>query len=234
MSSARHFKRLLLFFDYYDEQQQTILQRVLSDIQPCLQVTGHSLSEFPTMLQTYIMELETLSALQALKIVESRSYSSEEEQAKLDATIPIFNIEQKTAYDQIVESFSMSANVKQPRLFFVDSPDSTEKSLLFKTLLNYVRAQNEIALPVASSGIAAILLPDRKMTHSRFKTPLNADINSTSVNKCLQDIIGAVDAEKQNVSFSGKVFVFGRDFRQVLPVVKKGSRSQTVDQSCCE
>ncbi|KAL0073622.1 PIF1-like helicase-domain-containing protein [Phycomyces blakesleeanus] len=184
MSSARHFKRLPLFFDYYDdslsdEQQQTILQRVLGDIQPCLQVTDHSLSEFPTMPQTYIMELETLSALQALKIVESRSYSSEEEQAKLDATIPIFNIEQKTAYDQIVESFSMSADIKQSRLFFVDSPDSTEKSLLFKTLLNYVRAQNEIALPVASSGIAAIILPDRKITHSKFKIPLNADINST-------------------------------------------------------
>ena len=34
-----------------------------------------------------------------------------------------------------------------------------------------------------------------------------------------------------NLSFGGKTIVFGEDFRQVLPVVRKGSRAQIVGMS---
>ncbi|XP_062193514.1 uncharacterized protein LOC133896893 [Phragmites australis] len=36
---------------------------------------------------------------------------------------------------------------------------------------------------------------------------------------------------RSNVTFGGKTVVFGGDFRQVLPVVRKGSRSQIVDST---
>jgi ATP-dependent DNA helicase PIF1 len=36
---------------------------------------------------------------------------------------------------------------------------------------------------------------------------------------------------KEDLPFSGKTIVFGGDFRQTLPVVKKGSRAQIVDAS---
>ncbi|SAL96843.1 hypothetical protein, partial, partial [Absidia glauca] len=60
-------------------------------------------------------------------------------------------------------------------LFFVYGPGGTGKSLLFKSILAQVRSQNQIALPVASSGIAAILLPGGRTAHSRFKIPISKE-----------------------------------------------------------
>jgi ATP-dependent DNA helicase PIF1 len=37
--------------------------------------------------------------------------------------------------------------------------------------------------------------------------------------------------DKEDLPFGGKIIVFGGDFRQTLPVVKKGSRAQIVDAS---
>jgi ATP-dependent DNA helicase PIF1 len=37
--------------------------------------------------------------------------------------------------------------------------------------------------------------------------------------------------DNKDLPFGGKTFVFGGDFRQTLPVVRKGSRAQIVDSS---
>ncbi|KAG2216227.1 hypothetical protein INT45_006933, partial [Circinella minor] len=52
-----------------------------------------------------------------------------------------------------------------------------------------------------------------------------------AVNRTLQDIIGATDPSLQNSLFGNKVIVFGGDFRQTLPVVKRGSRSDCINAS---
>jgi hypothetical protein len=65
------------------------------------------------------------------------------------------------------------------KLFFVDGPGGTGKTFVFNALLNAVRREGGIALSVASSGTAAILLDGGRTAHSRFKIPLDA--NETSV-----------------------------------------------------
>ncbi|CAN1250921.1 ATP-dependent DNA helicase PIF1 [Linum perenne] len=50
---------------------------------------------------------------------------------------------------------------------------------LIRSLLSKVRSQGQIALVVASSGIAATLLPGGVTAHSRFKIPLEVDATST-------------------------------------------------------
>jgi hypothetical protein len=37
--------------------------------------------------------------------------------------------------------------------------------------------------------------------------------------------------DRHELPFTGKIIVFGRDFRQILPVVRKGSRAQIVGAS---
>ena len=46
----------------------------------------------------------------------------------------------------------------QKNVFFVDGPGGTGKTFLYKGLLAQVRSQGHVALAVASSGIAALLL----------------------------------------------------------------------------
>ena len=57
--------------------------------------------------------------------------------------------------------------------FFIDGPGGTGKTFLYDTLLAHVRGNGGIALAVASSGIAALLLEGGRTAHSRFKIPVN-------------------------------------------------------------
>jgi hypothetical protein len=43
--------------------------------------------------------------------------------------------------------------------------------------------------------------------------------------------MGAIDPALKDMFFGGKVVVMGGDFRQILPVVPRGKRSQIMDAS---
>ncbi|GAU27774.1 hypothetical protein TSUD_215850 [Trifolium subterraneum] len=47
--------------------------------------------------------------------------------------------------------------------------------------------------------------------------------------RTLQDIMGEVDVKNADLLFGGKTVVFGGDFRQILPVVPKGTRDDIVN-----
>ncbi|XP_028095507.1 ATP-dependent DNA helicase PIF2-like [Camellia sinensis] len=143
-------------------------------------------------------------------------------------------------------------------IFFVDDLGGTGKTYLYRALLASVRSQGRIAITTATSGIAATLLPGGRTAHSRFKIPLNPEASSVcpitkqsdmeklircatviiwdeatmtnryafeALNQTLIDITGV------DYPFGGKITVFGGDFRQVLPVVPKGTKAETVAAS---
>ena len=138
--------------------------------------------------------------------------------------------------------------------FFLQGPAGTGKTFLYQCLCYHYRAQSKVVICVASSGIAALLLPGGRTAHSRFKIPINAD--ETTVCKMTKtDQLGslmrqtaliiwdevpmqnkrdfeAVDRTLRDVCsdesmFGGIPTVFGGDFAQILPVVK-GGRADTV------
>ncbi|KAH7546598.1 hypothetical protein FEM48_Zijuj01G0218100 [Ziziphus jujuba var. spinosa] len=161
------------------------------------------------------------------------------------------NIEQKYAYDQILDKvFS-----KVPGLFFIDGPGGSGKTFLYKTILVAVRSKGLIALDTASSGVAASILPGGRTAHSRFKIPLVMEEHNTchvskqsGLAKLMKDAslivwdeapmvkkeaIESLDKMLQDINecdllFGGKVVVFGGDFRQVIPVVPKEQRWDNV------
>ncbi|KAM6547757.1 hypothetical protein CsatB_019433 [Cannabis sativa] len=142
--------------------------------------------------------------------------------------------------------------------FFVDGPGGTGKTFLYRALLATVRSRNLVALATASSGVAASILPGGRTAHSRFKLPLDAnETTSCSVSKqsSLVNLLRASkliiwdeapmtrkqhiealdkmlrDINDSDTPFGGKVIIFGGDFRQVLPVVRKGTRQEQVNSS---
>jgi len=110
-----------------------------------------------------------------------------------------------------------------------------------------------------SSGVAAAIIPGERMAHSRFKIPLTLQeggccsfMKQSGTAKLLQQAaliiwdeasmtkrqnVEALDNSlwgimgQSNLPFGGKTVVLGGDFRQVLPVVRKGSRAQIVGAS---
>ncbi|GBG77958.1 hypothetical protein CBR_g25888 [Chara braunii] len=121
-----------------------------------------------------------------------------------------------------------------------------------------LRSRNDIGLAVASSGIVATLLTDGRTFHLRFRAPLKPD-NTRPFNIPKQSELAEFirradlivwdeaamsnkfhletldimlrDVCNSNLPFGGKVLVLFGDFRQVLPVVKHGSRVQQIDAS---
>lgn len=64
-------------------------------------------------------------------------------------------------------------------MFFVYGAGGTGKTFLYKTIIAKLRSVGKVVLPVASAGIAALLLPGGRTAHSRFKLPLT--LSDTSV-----------------------------------------------------
>ncbi len=125
-----------------------------------------------------------------------------------------------------------------------------------------MRKNNQIAIAVASSGIASLLLPGGRTAHSRFKIPINLTEDSVcfvarqsedaklltnasliiwdeapmmhryafeALDRTLRDLMKHVKPGSEKYLFGGKTVLFGGDFRQILPVVYRGNRSDIVD-----
>ncbi|GFT45886.1 ATP-dependent DNA helicase [Trichonephila clavipes] len=58
-------------------------------------------------------------------------------------------------------------------MVFLDEPGGTGKTFLLNLLLVFVRKEKDMAVAVASSGIAATLLAGGRTAHSAFKLPLD-------------------------------------------------------------
>ncbi|GKB40121.1 ATP-dependent DNA helicase PIF1-like protein [Tanacetum coccineum] len=130
------------------------------------------------------------------------------------------------------------------------------KTYLYRALLAKIRSEGHVALATATSRIAASILPGGRTAHSRFKIPLDLSERAVcrvskqsslatfikdskliireeapvakrsaieALNNLLQDLIDSTEL------FGGKVVVLGGDFRQTLPVVCNGTKSETID-----
>jgi hypothetical protein len=78
---------------------------------------------------------------------------------------------QQAAYDEIMSS----VGTEHGGLFFVDGPDGTGKTYLYKALLATIRSQKKIAMATTTSGVATSIMPGGRTAHSRFKIPLTID-----------------------------------------------------------
>ncbi|XP_074323219.1 uncharacterized protein LOC141660159 [Apium graveolens] len=82
---------------------------------------------------------------------------------------------QKIAYDAILHSVQHD----EGKLFFIIGHGGTEKTFLWNTIASKLRSNSMIVLPVATSGIASLLFPNSRTTHSRFRIPLDVTAEST-------------------------------------------------------
>ncbi|XP_039780681.1 ATP-dependent DNA helicase PIF1-like [Panicum virgatum] len=161
------------------------------------------------------------------------------------------------AYDEILSSIDSNNG----GLFFVDGPCGTGKTFLYRALLAKVHSQNKIVVATATSRVAASIMPGGRTAHSRFKIPLTIDSGGycsftkqsgtttllrtaclivwDEVSMIKKQAVEALDnsmrdiMDRPDLPFGGKTIVFGGDYRQVLLVIRKGSRAQIVDDLLC-
>jgi len=97
---------------------------------------------------------------------------------QLARDVPLLNQHQRSIYDNVIDA------VHDPRLmdkpFFVDGLGGAAKTFLYGCLLSRVRCTGDIALSMASFGIAALVLEGGCIGHSRFKIPVTGLCGSSA------------------------------------------------------
>lgn len=148
----------------------------------------------------------------------------------------------------------------EPQLFFLQGPGGTGKTFVENHILARVRADGGIALAVASSGIASLLLDGGRTSHSRFKLPLDISARcslpipkESALAQLLRQTVlivwdevpmqhrfcvEAVDHCLQDIRndprpFGGVTMLFGGDWAQTLPVVPNGFPGEII-QACLQ
>ena len=229
-------------------EQDTIFSRnaTLSDINRTLIEMGSSLESFPELLAQF-----TGDNLNQFLI----DFAEPEQQPAIN-NYALFNHGQRMAFDRIVDAIQGQPVPK--KIFFIDGPGGTGKSFLYNTLIAHVHGLNQGVIAVASSGIAALILHGGRTAHSTFKVPLKIHSDSTCNIPTTSDLATRIcnaaviiwdeapmmhrhlfeavdrtfrDVTKVDAPFGGKVVVFGGDFRQVTPVVQRGSQAQ-IENAC--
>ncbi|UYV78243.1 hypothetical protein LAZ67_16000653 [Cordylochernes scorpioides] len=156
--------------------------------------------------------------------------------------------EQRIAYDTLMQAISD----QRGGLYFLDAPGGTGKPFLINLILATIRSRNEIAVAIASYGIAATLLDGGRTAHSALKLPLNlhtietptCNISKNSgMGKVLQTCkliiwdectmahkkgLEALDRTLKDLrangnSFGGALILLSGDFRQTLPVIPRST-----------
>ncbi|GFV33800.1 transposable element Tc1 transposase [Trichonephila clavipes] len=127
-----------------------------------IRISGKKFSDFGMPTSPRREELLT-------DFIKELSYNIALLDTQVSETEPRLLPEKKDIYNKILQRVELG----EGSLFFLDAPGSTGKTFLLNLLLAKIRKDRNVALAVASSGIAATLLSGGRTPQSVFKLPLN-------------------------------------------------------------
>ncbi|KAE8251462.1 hypothetical protein A4X13_0g3984 [Tilletia indica] len=188
-----------------------------------------------------------------VQLLEELQRNPATEAANATASYSQFTDAQKAIFHVLASAADHPA--PSTRLFFINGPGGCGKTFVENTLLARVRGQGRIALAVAASGIAALMLDGGRTAHNRFKIPFLLDgdsvcairaqsgeaelLRQTSVviwdeapmqhRHCFEAVDRLFrDLHGNDLPFGGVMFVFSGDWYQTLPIIKNATTGETV------
>ena len=215
----------------------------------------NELFELGSCLELFNLPAPNADSLQCTvpHLIQEEMLDCVKQNAKSKENIASLNPDQELAHNLILQC--IEGNEEKGKLFFINVPGGCGKTFLMETILSSIQGMGQIALAVASSGIAAELLEGGCTAHSQFKIPMlisdesvcsislqsmHAQLMKSTSLICWDEVlmsnkqhIKCVDRSLQDIlkvdkPFGGITMVFDRDPHQILPIVCCGDRPQIV------
>ena len=180
-------------------------------------------------------------------------YDRQQQQAYVADNERRLTADQRVVYDDVVTRLDNGTG----GAIFLQAPGGCGKTFLENLLLAKVRSEGQVAVAVATSGIAACLLDGGTTAHYRFRIPLRLhdgenvcgiarrtpeaahlqacrlivwDEAAMANRRAFEAVDRTLrDLRDRDEIFGGVLTVLSGDWRQILPVVKNGGRAQVVD-----
>ncbi|KAD5961964.1 hypothetical protein E3N88_13437 [Mikania micrantha] len=239
--------------DFIHVNENDIQQHVLYELEKLLNSASSStsLSDFglPMPSSQYLLPLRNRL------ILEERCYDRSALHIQNEQLKASLHPAQSYAYELAIQSVMENKQL----LLFVYGHGGTGKTHLWTAIISALRSFAKIVLAVAASGIASLLLPYGRTTHSRFKIPIDLSEESIcnikkntqlsqlviessliiwdeapmSDRRCFESLDRTLRniLEKKDVPFGGKSVLLGGDFRQTLPIKVKATKSEIISLS---
>ncbi|CAF2154317.1 unnamed protein product [Brassica napus] len=147
-------------------QDQQLQEYTLIEIERLLKENDKSLADFAGMPKPNPSVLKEISNT---VLRQELNYDTEKEAIEHERLFSAMNEDQRTIYSAVIDSVDNQSG----QLFFVYGAGGTGKTFLYRTIIAKLRSVGKVVIPVASAGIAALLLPGGRTAHSRFKLPIN-------------------------------------------------------------
>jgi len=157
LQTMRHTEQVVELEDIYDFGLFLIDEE--------LSQHGLSLSSFPSMPS---VQQDWRNVNENPYMIEQLAYHRQHETHLAEDSMPALNDEQRAAFDDV---FTSTAE-RSGKIFFLHGPGGTGKTFVYNSLCHRIRGEGWITLCVASSGIAALLLPGGHTAHSTFTIPV--------------------------------------------------------------
>ncbi|KAK9671842.1 hypothetical protein RND81_12G058200 [Saponaria officinalis] len=144
----------------------------LIEVDKVLMRYGKSLKDIKDMP---LPQFEDVNGLENKLIRDERMYGRKQLAYDSSQKMQQLNKDQQVVYDKVIEA----VNNNSGQVIFLYGHRGTGKTFLYSTISAKIKAEGKIVLNVASSGIAALLLPGGRTAHSRFEIPIELFYNST-------------------------------------------------------
>ncbi|KAL4118949.1 hypothetical protein QTP88_011827 [Uroleucon formosanum] len=252
-----------LWNKYKDAICEDILHRLrIQTNNPDIQITDEIYNEGLILIEDQCLTIANKLLIEVGMIAPNRSmhdafnqelnrelqYNVDTLQEFVRNNVPLLNEQQKQVYETLMPAVDNNTG----GLFFLDAPGGTGKTFVISLILATIRSRCDIALALASSGIAATLLDGGRTAHSALKLPLNLNtIDTPTCNISRSSAMGKLlmqcklivwdectmahkkslealnftlkDLRRNNNIFGGLMILLAGDFRQTLPVVPRGT-----------
>ena len=168
-----YIKRKEFRFPELDLQDEQLKQYTLLEVEKHVKEHNQSLADYDNMPQP---DKSILSEIDNPDLRQELIYDVRKEAETHRQLFGALNQDQRNVYDAVLKSVEDQSG----QLIFVYGAGGTGKTYLYRTIIARLRPASKIVIPVATAGIAALLLLGGRTAHSRFKLPLNLDDRSMS------------------------------------------------------